>query len=77
DLAVHTVLAGSEPPYVERIAHGGALPELGRMKVNLYRAEPAHSPTVLALAEMLRRAYAQRPGRLSVVAERGEATAAG
>ena len=77
DLAVHTVLAGSEPPYVERVAHGGSLPELSRMKVNLYHAEPAHSPTVLALAEMLRRAYAQRPGRLSVVAERGEATAAG
>ncbi len=58
DLAVHTVLAGSEPPYVERIAHGGALPELERMKVNLYVAEPAHSPTVPALAEMIRRAYA-------------------
>lgn len=70
DLAVHTVLAGSEPPYVERIAHGGALPELSRMKVNLYRAEPAHSPTVEALAEMLRRAYAQRPGARAVVAER-------
>ncbi|GAB1480199.1 LysR family transcriptional regulator [Paracoccaceae bacterium] len=77
DLAVHTVLAGSEPPYVERVAHGGSLPELSRMRVNLYHAEPAHSPTVLALAEMLRRAYAQRPGRLQVVAERGEATAAG
>lgn len=77
DLAVHTVLAGSEPPYVERVAHGGALPELSRMKVNLYSAEPAHSPTVHALAEMLRRAYAQRPGRLQVVGERGEATAAG
>lgn len=77
DLAVHTVLAGSEPPYVERVAHGGALPELSRMKVNLYHAEPAHSPTVPALAEMLRRAYAQRPGRLQVVAERGDATAAG
>ncbi len=58
DLAVHTVLAGSEPPYVERIAHGGSLPELERMKVNLYVAEPAHSPTVQALAEMIRRAYA-------------------
>ena len=72
DLAVHTVLAGSEPPYVERIAHGGTLPELARMKVNLYAASPAHSPAVAALAEMLRRAYAQRPGGKPVVNERAE-----
>lgn len=72
DLAVHTVLAGSEPPYVERIAHGGTLPELARMKVNLYSAQPAHSPAIPALAEMLRRAYAQRPGGKPVVAERTE-----
>ena len=68
DLAVHTVLAGSEPPYVERINHGGALPELGRMKVNLYVADPAHGPAVEALAALIRRTYAQR-GR-PVVQER-------
>lgn len=69
DLAVHTVLAGSEPPYVERINHGGALPELASMKVNLYIAQPAHSPTIQVMAEMLRRAYAQGKGR-AVVQER-------
>lgn len=69
DLAVHTVLAGSEPPYVERISHGGALPDLATMKVNLYVAEPAHSPTIGVLAEMIRRAYAQGKGR-AVVQER-------
>ena len=69
DLAVHTVLAGSEPPYVERINHNGSLPDLARMKVNLYVAEPAHSPTIQVMAEMLRRAYAQGKGR-SVVQER-------
>jgi DNA-binding transcriptional LysR family regulator len=69
DLAVHTVLAGSEPPYVERIAHNGALPDLSTMKVNMYVAQPAHSPTILALAEMIRRAYAQKAGR-PVVLER-------
>ncbi len=58
DLAVHTVLAGSEPPYVEKINHGGALPELKRMLVNLYVADPVHSPAVLELAAMIRRAYA-------------------
>ncbi|MCU0816135.1 MAG: LysR family transcriptional regulator [Cypionkella sp.] len=60
DLAVHTVLAGSEPPYVERISHGGTLPELTRMKVNLYVADPVHSPAVLELAALIRRAYAAR-----------------
>lgn len=68
DLAVHTVLAGSEPPYVERITHGGALPELKRMKVNLYVADPAHSATVTELAGLIRRAYAARTGKTAQVA---------
>lgn len=68
DLAVHTVLAGSEPPYVERVAHGGALPELKRMKVNLYVADPAHSATVTELACLIRRAYAARTGKAALVA---------
>jgi DNA-binding transcriptional LysR family regulator len=59
DLAVHTVLSGSEPPYVERIAHGGALPELPSMCVNMYVARPSHSPTVELLAGFIRQAYAQ------------------
>lgn len=62
DLAVHTVLAGSEPPYVERISHGGTLPELKRMKVNLYVADPAHSPAVIEMAAMIQRAYLSRRG---------------
>lgn len=61
DLAVHTVLAGSEAPYLERIAHGGALPDLARTKINLYVADPAHSPVVAVLADLIRRAYAARP----------------
>lgn len=68
DLAVHTVLAGSEPPYVERVPHGGALPELKRMKVNLYVADPAHSATVLELAGLIRRAYAARRSKPQAVA---------
>ena len=61
DLAVHTVLAGSEPPQFERVAHGGALPDLARMKVNLYVADPVHSVAVEALADLIRRAYAAAP----------------
>ncbi len=63
DLAVHMALAGSEPPQVERISHRGSLPDLGEMKINLYVAEPAHSPAIAALADLIRRAYAQRPAR--------------
>lgn len=62
DLAVHTVLAGSEPPHVEQIAHGGALPDLARKKINLYVADPAHSMAVTALADLIRRAYAGQVG---------------
>ena len=72
DLAVHTVLAGSEPPYTERINHGGQLPELSKMKVNMYVADPVHSEAVLALSAMIRQAYVSRAGR-PVVQERGEA----
>ncbi|WP_435259704.1 LysR family transcriptional regulator [Thioclava sp. FR2] len=68
DLAVHTVLSGSEPPYVERIAHSGTLPELKRMKVNLYVADPVHSETVSELATMIRRAYAARSSKPQAVA---------
>jgi DNA-binding transcriptional LysR family regulator len=67
DLAVHTVLAGSEPPYVDRISHGGALPELQKMKVNLYVAEPAHSVAVQELAALIRRAYASHNTRAAMV----------
>jgi hypothetical protein len=63
DLAVHTVLAGSEPPYMEQISHHGALPELGRIKVNIYVADPVHSVAVEALATLIRRAYAVRSVR--------------
>ena len=58
DLAVHTMLAGSEPQHLERIAHGGTLPDLARMKVNLYVADPVHSPAVGVLADLIRRAFA-------------------
>jgi DNA-binding transcriptional LysR family regulator len=63
DLAVHTMLAGSEPAHLERIAHGGTLPDLAWMKVNLYVADPVHSPAVSALADLIRRAFAPRAPR--------------
>ncbi|WP_309664354.1 LysR family transcriptional regulator [Tabrizicola sp.] len=58
DLAVNAILAGSEPPNVEPVQHGGTLPDLGWMKVNLYVGRTSSSPTVDALAELIRRVYA-------------------
>ncbi|SLN17519.1 HTH-type transcriptional regulator YofA [Pseudoruegeria aquimaris] len=59
DLAVHTSLAGMEPPYFERIAHNGALPELTGKKINLYTADATSDPIVRDLAALLRQAYAK------------------
>lgn len=63
DLAVHTVLEGSEPRHVQRIQHGGALPDLGCMKINLYVGNQGRGPAVARLADMIRQAYAAMPGR--------------
>jgi DNA-binding transcriptional LysR family regulator len=66
DLAVHTVLEGSEPRHMVRIPHGGALPELARMKVNLYAAPTTRSPALDRLTDLIRQAY----GAASVRSER-------
>ncbi len=62
DLAVHTVLEGAEPRHVVRIPHGGALPELARMKVNLYVKGAARGMVVVRLADLIRQAYGEKVG---------------
>jgi len=57
DLAVHACIEGTEPPYVERITHNGALPNLPRISINLYRADLARGAPVDALCEAIRQAY--------------------
>lgn len=61
DLAVHTMLEGTEPRYVEPIDHGGALPSLLAMNVNLYMSDQSVGPVLPDLAEMLRSAYRKAP----------------
>lgn len=64
------MLAGSEPRHGERIDHGGALPDLLRMKVGWYLSETA-GPAHRALAELLRQSFAgQRARGLSIAAEK-------
>jgi DNA-binding transcriptional LysR family regulator len=63
DLAVHTVLAGSEPRHVARIPHGGLLPDLGQMNINLYTRASGPASPVGRLAELIRGTYSGRAGR--------------
>lgn len=59
DLAVHAMVAGSEPRYLERIHHGGALPELPSTMINLYMAAPGRGTMVEVLARTIAQAWAQ------------------
>ncbi len=57
DMAVHALLAGTEPPHVERIPPGCGLPELSSFLINLYVRPGNTIPGVTALAELLRKAW--------------------
>ncbi len=57
DLAVHAVIEGTEPQQVVRISHGGALPDLTSIKINLYVADTCKGEVVNRLLGLLRQAY--------------------
>ena len=57
DLAVALMLEGTEPPFLERIEHGGALPNLPSYSINLYVSDLARGRAEEALAELVREAY--------------------
>lgn len=57
DLGITAVLEGTESPQIERISHGGALPELALKRINLYVSELVRSRPALDLAELLRQTY--------------------
>ncbi|MGL4319621.1 MAG: LysR family transcriptional regulator [Paracoccaceae bacterium] len=60
DLAVHTLLAGTEPPTLERIVHNGSLPALSEKRVNMYVGPTATRRPHVALTELIRDAFARR-----------------
>jgi DNA-binding transcriptional LysR family regulator len=64
DLAVHAMLECAISPYLEPIAHGGALPDLPSTRINMYRAQNAKGALVDVLEDMVRNAY----GRMAVAA---------
>lgn len=57
DLAVHANIDGNSAPYLERIDHGGALPELAQIMINLYATPRSDSPMVAILRDFVRQAY--------------------
>ncbi|CAM3939039.1 LysR family transcriptional regulator [Phaeobacter inhibens] len=57
DLAIHTMIEGTEPPHLVQIDHGGNLPELPVQLINLYGAETSGSPMVSELAFLVRKAF--------------------
>ena len=57
DLAVNACIDGAEPRYVARIRHGGALPDLPQVKINMYGADLAKSEPERALADFVRQAF--------------------
>jgi DNA-binding transcriptional LysR family regulator len=57
DLAVHALLEGTVPATLEQIDHGGTLPDMGTMAVNIYVADTLKGQAEKALVAMLRAAY--------------------
>ena len=57
DLGVVALLGGMEGPLLERVQHGGALPDLAQKKINLYVSELARGKPAQDLAELIRQTY--------------------
>ena len=63
DLAVGALLEDSVPPHLETIQTGGALPELGVQKINMYGAVNRDA-VIGELADLLRQGYCAAPATL-------------
>jgi DNA-binding transcriptional LysR family regulator len=57
DLAVHAILEGTIPPIAEEIEHGGSLPDLGDVGINLYCQPGATKVALAELVAMVRQAF--------------------
>jgi len=68
DLAVHTMIEGTEPPHLERIDHGDTLPQLPAQKINLFGASRAKGEVHDTLADFLRQAFADAAPRPRIAA---------
>lgn len=57
DLAVHAMIEGTQPPYLELIDHGGTLPKLPEQHINIYGAKSAADEAQKHLVSLLRQAF--------------------
>ncbi|MDC0738620.1 LysR family transcriptional regulator [Cognatishimia sp. SS12] len=73
DLAVMSMLEGTEPPHLEVVQHNGALPDLGFQHINMYGAERDTSEARSAMADMLRQAFCTLMPRHDRLDRRAEA----
>jgi DNA-binding transcriptional LysR family regulator len=67
DLAVHAMIDGTEPPYLEQVDHNSALPILATQKINLYRAQGSQGEVHNTLVALLQNAFQPQAGRLRAV----------
>jgi len=61
DLAMHAMIDGTEPPFLEQIGPGSGLPDLPRQQINLYGGAHTGGEVHDTLAELLRAAFSSRP----------------
>ncbi|MBT25435.1 MAG: LysR family transcriptional regulator [Rhodobacteraceae bacterium] len=57
DLAIHTMIEGTEPPHLEQIDHGGALPDLTVQQINMYVSDKSNKEVITPLTDQLRQAF--------------------
>lgn len=57
DLAIHSSIAAAIPEYFETIPHGGALPALPSIAINMYLGDGPNRPLIEKLAQVVREAY--------------------
>ena len=70
DLAVSAMIAGTEPPQLSVVDHGGDLPELGTQKICMYRQDRGAGQVMERMAEMLRLGFSCSSGGYKSAAQR-------
>ncbi|KIN64319.1 putative HTH-type transcriptional regulator, lysR family [Sulfitobacter noctilucicola] len=63
DLAVHAMIEGTQPPYLEIIDHANALPRLPMQHINMYGADEGADEVRQTLVSLLRGAFGGMPSQ--------------
>jgi len=61
DLAINVQVQGTEPRDVEPVQHGGALPDLPHVQINMYQATASPKPAQSALVDLIRKTFRELP----------------